>query len=121
MNAYKVKLQRELAELTRRRVALREALKRIAGGWRCGDDTDMRQTIDRLQRDLKSTDLPYARLCTELGQEHRLIGSVSLRLSAAERAVLARHPPDQVPRSSCGTGASRSKVTSPRGRTCRVI
>jgi hypothetical protein len=100
-NPYRRKLENELADLTRRRVGLREQLRRIAGGWRSGDDTDMRTLIDRLQRELKATDLPYSQLCTQLGEEHRLVGPVSLRLSAAERAVVARRakvtPPRAVP------------------------
>jgi hypothetical protein len=108
MNVYKNKLQAELDALIRHRVALRRGLDQIARGQRVGDGHNTSRTIDDMRRQLQVTEHDYARLCTELGQEHRLNGPVSLQLTPSERAALARQ-------------ASRPKATPPRvedrGRT----
>jgi hypothetical protein len=119
-NPHTLRLERELNYVIKQRVALRNQLKRWPHSF-SGDNTDRTRAAENAARTLQFLDREHARLHHELGRP--LPGpAVSLALTAADRAALARQRTAQVKAAPKSFRTGRAwldycaKTASARGR-----
>jgi hypothetical protein len=108
-HTFRQKLERERDELRSLRVAIRSKLEWFARGHRIGDLTDTLRAVDMLKTQLRRTEKRWGEINHALGVD---VGGppVSLRLTAADQAALARRAARSQGASSRAELGYRTKV-----------